>query len=107
MVNETAMFTVAPTQVKMSGLLGGYYEFTGWAGDFASASPTSTILLDGDKTVTAVFIPNHTMPTVYMLAAAIFLPFIAIIVLRVRKKTSSVVPLKEGFTDKVKTPPML
>ncbi len=65
LVNESVVFSVTLTQVKMDGLLGllgGYYEFTGWSRDSTSTSPSSTILMDGDKTVIAVFKPNYTMP---------------------------------------------
>jgi hypothetical protein len=87
MVNETAKFSVAPTQVKMSGLLGllgGYYEFAGWSGGSSSTSPSSTILMDSDKTVVAVFKPNYTMPIVCLAIVVVIILLVLTIILRRR-----------------------
>ncbi|MCX8183722.1 MAG: putative Ig domain-containing protein [Crenarchaeota archaeon] len=95
MVNETATFSIAPTRVKMDGLLGvlgGYYEFTGWSGDSASTSPASTILMDSDKTVTAVFKPNYTMPMILLAAMLIVLLVVSAVVLRKRRKHAALPP---------------
>ena len=87
LVNETATFTVAPTQVKMEGflgILGGYYEFAGWSGGSSSTSPSSTILMDSDKTVVAVFKPNYTMPIVCLAIVVVIILLVLTIILRRR-----------------------
>ncbi|MEM2100404.1 MAG: hypothetical protein QXP45_03595, partial [Thermoproteota archaeon] len=88
LVNETATFSVTP-RVEMDdvlGVLGGCYEFAGWSGDSTSANLSSTILMDGDKTVTAMFKPNYTMPTLYLAIIVIALLLVSILVLRKRRK---------------------
>ncbi len=87
LVNETATFSVAPTQVKIEGLLGilgGYYEFAGWSGDSSSTSPSSTIMMNSDKTVVAMFKPNYTMPIVCLAIVVVITLLVLTIILRRR-----------------------
>jgi hypothetical protein len=89
MVNETATFTVAPTQVEMEGflgLLGGYYEFAGWSGDSSSTSPSSTIMMNNDKTVIAVFKPNYTMPILCLAIVVVITLLVLTIILRRKQR---------------------
>jgi uncharacterized repeat protein (TIGR02543 family) len=88
LVNETATFSVTLTKVEMQGILGilgGYYEFTGWSGDSASTSPSSTILMDSDKTVVAQFKPNYTMPAACSIISIAILMLVLMVILRRRK----------------------
>jgi uncharacterized repeat protein (TIGR02543 family) len=54
---STASFSVSPTDVPIDiwGYLGAKHVFSSWTGDTAAASSTSTIIMDGPKTVTAVW----------------------------------------------------
>ena len=54
---STASFSVSPTKVPMEtwGILGANHVFSSWTGDVSTTSPTSTIVMDGPRTVTAVW----------------------------------------------------
>ncbi|MGA3298201.1 MAG: zinc ribbon domain-containing protein [Candidatus Bathyarchaeia archaeon] len=53
---STASFSVSPVQSPYDGFLGTIslqHQFTGWSGDVVSTSASSSISMDGPKTVTA------------------------------------------------------
>ncbi|MEM2617253.1 MAG: Ig domain-containing protein [Thermofilaceae archaeon] len=90
LINQTAVFSVTPTKVEMSGILGtlgGYYEFTGWSGDTTSTSPSSKIVMDGNKKVVAQFKPNYTMPLLILAGVAIAALLIIVAGLKVKTKS--------------------
>lgn len=53
---SSASFSVTPAQLPYDGLLGmlnTQHQFAGWTGDVASTSASSSISMDGPKTVQA------------------------------------------------------
>ncbi|MEM2795037.1 MAG: Ig domain-containing protein, partial [Thermofilaceae archaeon] len=90
LVNQTATFSVTPTKVEMSGILGilgGYYEFTGWSGDILSTNSVSKIIMDSNKRVVAQFKPNYT--TLLLILAGLVIAVLLIIVTGLRVKARS------------------
>ncbi|MBS7628946.1 hypothetical protein KEJ23_03095, partial [Candidatus Bathyarchaeota archaeon] len=82
--DDTAKFSVAPETVPMEGLLGflgGKYRFKGWGGDLRSDLPSSEIIMDSPKKVSAVWEADYS--SVYMvggiIAALISIPCIVIL----------------------------
>jgi len=68
---STASFSVGPSKVpvKIWGYLGANHVFSAWTGDSSTSSSASTILMDGPKTVRAVWTDNYL--TTYA-AASVF-----------------------------------
>jgi len=48
---------LAGTQVAVTATPNAGYVFTGWSGNASGTNPTITLMMDGDKTVTAQFTP--------------------------------------------------
>lgn len=50
-------FTDLTTTVLLTAIPGDGFEFAGWSGDLTGSTNPSTLLMDGDKLVTALFTP--------------------------------------------------
>ncbi|MBO3842081.1 MAG: putative Ig domain-containing protein [Candidatus Brockarchaeota archaeon] len=85
---EEATFNVLFTKKTMDGLLGllgGYYEFTGWGGDLVSKETRVAVTMDSDKTVKAMFRADYTMPLIYVAILVTILFLTVFIIARVLK----------------------
>jgi len=70
--DSVAEFSV-PDEVPMEpplGSLGGKYVFSGWTGDSTASTPRATILMDGARTVTALWTSDYTTVTIFFVAVA-------------------------------------
>ena len=67
-----------------AGGVGVNYVFQRWAGDVASASPSATVLMDGPKTVTAIWLSDYTQ--LYAILAIALLFVFAMVLLPVTKR---------------------
>ena len=68
-VNETAysgVITVnSGTTVNLEALAGDEYHFTGWTGDLVSVNEMESVIMDGDKVITAGFAINEYTLTIH------------------------------------------
>jgi hypothetical protein len=67
----TAQWSVTPPEVRMSGILGFF------RGKLKVASSSSTVLMDGPRTVTVNWSPDYTMPAVLIFLLVLFVAGVA------------------------------
>jgi hypothetical protein len=78
-----------PSEIPETGLmgtLGGKRVFSHWSGDSTATTLTLNILMDGPKTVTAVWTTNYTQPYTIIGASIAALVLITILLIRRRPK---------------------
>jgi len=66
---ENAAFSVAPTSLPMSGLLGtlgAKYVFDRWSGDSSITTPEGSILINGPKRVSAIWREDYSQPMIIL-----------------------------------------
>lgn len=78
------MLFIKKTMDGLLGLLGGYYEFTGWGGDLVSKETRVAVTMDSDKTVKAMFRADYTMPLIYVAILVAILLFAVFIIVRLK-----------------------
>jgi len=101
---STASFSVSPNKVPIDiwGYLGANHIFSSWTGDVSTTSSTSTIVMNGPKTVTAVWTDNY----VWTYAAASVFTGVAVFGAAVWKR-SAIAPHVRPFVRRLyrkKTP---
>lgn len=89
-----AKFSVSPTTVQAPGILGifgGQMEFKGWQGDSNPTAASGTIIINGPKSVTAVWNANFVQS--YVILGVILVAVIAVALYVLRKRMKKVVQL--------------
>jgi len=91
-----AKFSVSDTTTRATGIwgiLGGKAEFQGWEGDTTANTTSAKIIVDGPKSVTAIWKINLVLP--YGILGATFIVVVLVIVYALRRRKKVVAPPPE------------
>ena len=86
--NTTALLSVSPTSVPVSGILGilgAKYVFDRWSGDIATISPNATIVMNEPKTTIVLWHSDYTQPYAIVGIVSILILFAAAFHVRTRR----------------------
>jgi len=96
---STATFSVESVTVPLQGTPGAKYIFKRWSGDSSASGATATILMDGPKTVEAIWEADYGM-IIVLLCLLMGAPVVIITVVVVTKKR----PARPTTRPSIRTP---